>query len=460
MKFYLLETSFGLILFDGNGKIINKETFDLNIEKISDVYLSISKSKQPDSIKGFIEKLNKLNVEEIFIENQDLKNAFSSIITKRLVVASSDVFFKKLRENLEEKFAEIAPGIDQMDLLGDVKKCAELYTREVVKNSSEQNDAHVKYIVDTLDDSVKFINIYATRLREWYGIHFPELTDNLVSDIKLYAGFVTQLGTKDNFTVEKIEAIFKIKKEYAEEIVNRKQYSMGVSLTEIQLKMLQNLSKEVLSLVNFKDELERDLEVLLKDIAPNILTLLGVSLAGKLINLAGGLKPLALMPSSTIQVLGAEKALFRALKTNKDSPKHGIIFMWPQIRSAKYWQRGKISRLIAGKISICAKVDYFKGQYIGDKILKDTELKIQEIQKKFPEPGKKQAQKPRSDMRKGGFGEGQKPRSDMRKGGFGEGETPKYAQKKKEFARNTRNNMSHSKYKKGIQQKGDRQGAN
>jgi len=447
MKCYLLETPIGLVLFDGNGKIINKETFDLNTEKLCALYQSISKSEQADSIKNFMEKLDKLNAEDIIVENQDLKNSISPFVSKKITVASNDIFFKSLRENLQDRITDIT-------ILDYVKQTAELLTRELVKDNSELNDAHVKYIVDTLEDSIKFINVYSTRLREWYAIHFPELTDSLVSDIKLYAGFVSQLGSTENFTVEKIEEIFKIKKEYAEEIVNRKQHSMGVPLTEIQLRMLQSLSKEVLSLIAFKDGLEHDLEILLKDIAPNLLTLLGVSLTGKLINLAGGLKALAVMPSSTIQVLGAEKALFRALKTNKDSPKHGIIYMWAQIRSAKYWQRGKISRLLAGKISICAKLDYFKGQYIGDKILKDTELKIEEIQKKFPEASKKQVQKSKPEARGGSFREG---------------ETPKYAQKKKEFSRNTRNNMARSKYKKGIQprgdqpkgdrQKGERQGA-
>ncbi|MBD3350548.1 MAG: C/D box methylation guide ribonucleoprotein complex aNOP56 subunit, partial [Candidatus Lokiarchaeota archaeon] len=130
--------------------------------------------------------------------------------------------------------------------------------------------------------------------------------------------------------------------------------------------------------------------------------LIGSQLAGKIITMAGGLRDLALMPSSTIQVLGAEKALFRSLRKNADSPKHGIIYTWPEIRGAQYWQRGKISRLLAGKISICSKVDYFKGDYIGDTILKEVKEKIEQIKESFPKPPKKKKRSRKSRRRKKG----------------------------------------------------------
>ncbi|GAG60795.1 unnamed protein product [marine sediment metagenome] len=101
------------------------------------------------------------------------------------------------------------------------------------------------------------------------------------------------------------------------------------------------------------------------------------------------MKKLAFMPASRIQLLGAEKALYRFLKTGEKRPKHGLIFQWNQIRSAKPWIRGKIARVVAGKIGLAAKIDFFSGEFIGEKFAKEIELKINEIEVKYPNPSKK-----------------------------------------------------------------------
>lgn len=108
-------------------------------------------------------------------------------------------------------------------------------------------------------------------------------------------------------------------------------------------------------------------------------------------SLAGGLKELAMMPASTIQVLGAEKALFRHLRTGAKPPKHGVIFQYPAINRSPWWQRGKIARALAGKLAIAARVDYFSGEYIGEELKKELEQRIQEIKEKYPNPPKRKA---------------------------------------------------------------------
>jgi len=95
---------------------------------------------------------------------------------------------------------------------------------------------------------------------------------------------------------------------------------------------------------------------------------------------------MAKLPASTIQVLGAEKALFRALKTKARPPKHGIIFQHPLIHDAKRWQRGKIARALAGKLAIAARVDAFSGKYAGDALKADLEKRIEEITERYEKP--------------------------------------------------------------------------
>ncbi len=233
---------------------------------------------------------------------------------------------------------------------------------------------------------------------------------------------------RDAITADRLISELQVKEEYAKEIEVQAKNSMGGDLTDSQLVAIRIFSKNILILVDFQKSLEKSVNDILKELTPNLFVLLGTQLTGKLISHANGLDRLAKMASSTIQVLGAEKSLFRALRKKTDSPKHGVIYTWPHIRSAKYWQRGKISRLLSGKISICAKVDYFHGDYIGDKILEDVEKKIAEIKERFPEPPKIEKKK----------------------------EMGYSSKSKKELARKKEHHLSKSKYKSGVKKQGRR----
>ncbi|UCH02286.1 MAG: hypothetical protein JSV20_00335 [Candidatus Bathyarchaeota archaeon] len=127
----------------------------------------------------------------------------------------------------------------------------------------------------------------------------------------------------------------------------------------------------------------------MKEIAPNIQNLVGTTLGARLIVLAGGLDNLARKPASTIQVLGAEKALFRSIRTGTKPPKHGIIFQHKAVHQSPRWQRGKIARVLASKIAIAARFDAYNGTYKGNKLKDDFERRLQEIKRKYERPLKK-----------------------------------------------------------------------
>ena len=124
----------------------------------------------------------------------------------------------------------------------------------------------------------------------------------------------------------------------------------------------------------------------MEEVAPNMTSILGPLLSARLISIAGSLDRIAKMPSSTVQVLGAEKALFRSLKTGTRPPKHGIIFQYQPIHAAPKWHRGKIARTLSSKLSIAARMDAFGGEFIGDKLKMQLEKRIAEIQKAYPSP--------------------------------------------------------------------------
>jgi rRNA biogenesis protein Nop56/Nop58 len=130
----------------------------------------------------------------------------------------------------------------------------------------------------------------------------------------------------------------------------------------------------------------------MKEVAPNITALVGPTLGARLLSLAGSLEDLAKMPASTIQVLGAEKALFRALRKKGRPPKHGVIFQYPDIHTSPRWQRGKIARALAAKLAIAARVDQFSGRFIGDKLNEELKKRIEEIKTKYAQPPPKKVQ--------------------------------------------------------------------
>jgi nucleolar protein 56 len=135
----------------------------------------------------------------------------------------------------------------------------------------------------------------------------------------------------------------------------------------------------------------------MEEVAPNTKYLVGSLLGARLIALSGGLMNLAKRPASTIQVLGAEKALFRSLKTGTKPPKHGLIFQHTLLHDAKRWQRGKIARALAGKLAIAARADAFGGRPIGKELKADMDRRIEEIQQKYDQPPPLPVARPRRD---------------------------------------------------------------
>ena len=157
---------------------------------------------------------------------------------------------------------------------------------------------------------------------------------------------------------------------------------MGADLNDQDLEQIRMLCRQYLNLSETRRKIEKYLSEMMKEEAPNISTLTGPILGARLIALAGGLENLAKMPSSTIQVLGAEKALFRSLTTGARPPKHGVLFQHALVHGSKRTLRGKISRLLAGKIAIAARTDVFSGDYIGDELKKALLEKVEEIRKR------------------------------------------------------------------------------
>ncbi len=204
-----------------------------------------------------------------------------------------------------------------------------------------------------LDETNKMINMFYERLSEWYGFYWPEIVER-VNSVEEFSKIV---GKK------------------------RTEQSMGFDLEEKDLKMIGIAGEELKSLISFKEKVSNYIEKLMSEIAPNTSKIAGPLVGAKLISVAGSLKKLAEMPSSTIQVLGAEKALFRHIRKGTKPPKYGILLSHELMHKVKQTNRGKLARLLASKISIAAKIDYYSQgkEKKWEELLKDLEEKVSEL---------------------------------------------------------------------------------
>ena len=276
-----------------------------------------------------------------------------------------------------------------------------------VTEVSESPDLHIIQAINSLDEIDKIANALSSRLREWYGLHFPEL-ENVIDSINGYAQIVLA-GKRDSLTKNVFEdAGFPDSKIEMLSLVASK--SRGGDISEKNLEIVQSMAQQMLNLHKLRKNLEEHVESEMQIVAPNISAILGAAVGARILGRAGSLSRLASMPASTIQVIGAEKALFRSLKTGAQPPKHGILFQHPMVHAAPRWQRGKIARAIAAKAVIAARVDVY-GEGLNDTLLDKLNVRVKEIGKKYENPTEKESKRFDSarqerrdfDRRSGGF---------------------------------------------------------
>ncbi|WP_457612086.1 hypothetical protein, partial [Methanocaldococcus sp.] len=279
-----------------------------------------------------------------------------------------------LRENLFEIGKDLGYFKDYDDFRRKMHSWGEEVTKRLIKSYSHQKDKIIIQVAEAISDLDKVINLLSERLREWYSLYFPEL--NVIDKHELYADLIVKFGRRENFTKAKLKKILPSK--LADRIAKDAKNSMGGELEDEDLEAIIKFAEEVKRLFEKRKELYKYLEKLMNENAPNLTKLAGVTLGAKLINLAGGLDRLAKLPASTIQVLGAEKALFAHLRKNVPPPKHGVIFNHPLIQGSPKWQRGKIARALACKLAIAARADV-NNDYIADFLYEKLMKRVEEI---------------------------------------------------------------------------------
>ncbi|MBD3206703.1 C/D box methylation guide ribonucleoprotein complex aNOP56 subunit [Candidatus Bathyarchaeota archaeon] len=366
MRAIIFETIIGVYALNEEGEILHKALYPRDTKRIAKLIFSQRKGEITEPVSEILDMLKKDEIGEVSSMNSAL---LDTIIEEGFSVqhlSSIDVAVDLQREiakyAMDNGFIE-----DENAFFEFSQEVTTTLAREEVHERLSDRERLLIPTVQLLEELDTTLNNLSGRMREWYGVHFPEL-GRRVDDHQDYAKIITMFGVRDNITVKTLQEM-SLRKRTADQIVEVSKTSMGAPLYDDDRDILRKFAEKNLDLYSFREELSEYIGLLTKEIAPNIAHLAGPTLGAKLIEKAGGLRNMAMMPSSTIQVLGAEKALFRALKSNAKPPKHGLIFQHPYVHNAPRGKRGSHARGLAAKIAIAARADWFSGDFIADDLL-------------------------------------------------------------------------------------------
>ena len=266
----------------------------------------------------------------------------------------SDSSTQELYRAIRNHLPSLIPGLLPQDISTMSLGLSHSLSRHKLKFSPDKVDTMIVQAIALLDDLDKELNTYAMRVKEWYGWHFPEM-GRIVNDNLAYARVILSMGMRT--TAVKADLTEILPEEIETAVKAAAEISMGTEITTEDLENIQALAEQVVSFTEYRQQLSGYLSARMAAIAPNLTALVGDLVGARLIAHAGSLMNLAKSPASTIQILGAEKALFRALKTKHDTPKYGLIYHASLIGQATGKNKGKIARMLATKAALGLRVD-------------------------------------------------------------------------------------------------------
>lgn len=374
MEFYITQCIAGFIAFDEDLQIVDYKLFTED-----EVVSNLIKIEENEILDEEIELINGIKLDsiddKIIIETTKRKSQYKELGNyENIEVKTPNKGGEHLRSNIDKVFEEIGFSKSQDEITQIYEKLA----IHKIKKSSQEEDKLLIQAINSVDDIDESISKLVERIRDWYTIYFPEM--DTISNNETYIKLIAESENREDILENFME-------HFSEEI----EESTGADIEEDDLLMLKSFAESIYSLQKSRKELETYIDNKMEAIAPNLRDLLGSTLGAKLIAHIGSIKRLATYPASVIQIMGAEKAIFRHLKTGERPPKHGLIFQHPSVRGAKWWNRGKIARNLALKITLAVRKDVFSGEY-DPSIAEDYLKKVEQIEKENPFP-KKTSQK-------------------------------------------------------------------
>jgi nucleolar protein 56 len=322
---YIATGIMGAVAFDSSGKVVDRELFPKDAAVIAEKLSQSRSGKLIDEESTLVKRLKTKGIDAVKAGDD------------------SDAAAK-----MRDEFRTIALQLKWAGSQAEINAVLSAVGAAMAKPKLQEvkSDRILMSAIGVSDELDRVINIFVERLREWYGFHFPEGV-RAVADHEKFVGMAAQ-GFREDVKVEGNDDIEKLASN-----------SAGMDFSEDDMAQVKAFAESTLRLFELRDGMRGYIDTSARRFAPNTAAIAGPALALRLLVLAGGLDKLAKMPSSTIQMLGAEKALFRHLKGQGRSPKHGILFSHEMVQNAPHDLKGKVARLVAAKLALASRVDYF-----------------------------------------------------------------------------------------------------
>ena len=357
MECYITYCVKGFLAFNSENELISEKLFPEN--EILNRLADIDDKKIVAEELEIIDEVSK-DYDEILIESNKRKSDYNN---EKITIKNPNPAGEYLRGNYDEF------GLDSEEITEIYRNLA-IYK---IKKESASEDKHLIQAINSIDEIDESISKLIERIREWYALYFPEM--DVIKNNETYIKLISQNKTKEKIVEAKPDA-------FPADIID-----LEDDINPKDIEIMNNYANSIYEMQQTRKNIEEYVDFKMQEIAPNLRLLVGASLGAKLISHAGGLKRLAMYPSSTVQIMGAEKALFRHLKSGDRPPKYGLIYQHPQVRGAKWWNRGKIARMLAGMISHAVRRDVFTKTF-DENVFEEFKSKAEEIEKNNPFPTK------------------------------------------------------------------------
>eukprot|EP00058_Branchiostoma_floridae_P013095 XP_002598583.1 hypothetical protein BRAFLDRAFT_113716 [Branchiostoma floridae] len=332
-------------------KLKHFQKFDDTTEALSAATAAVE-GKMSKTMKKMLKKIvAKEAHEELAVADAKLGNAIKDKLDLQCV---HNTAIAELMRCIKSQVNNLITGLPNKEMAAMALGLAHGLSRYKLKFSPDKVDTMIIQAICLLDDLDKELNNYIMRCKEWYGWHFPELS-KVVTDNLAYAKTVKAIGNRLNTAKTDLSHI--LPEEVEEQVKKAAEISMGVEVAETDIDNITYLCDQVIDITEYRAQLYDYLKSRMMAIAPNLTIMVGELVGARLISHAGSLLNLAKHPSSTVQILGAEKALFRALKTKHDTPKYGLIYHASLVGQSTPKNKGKVSRMLAAKTALAARYD-------------------------------------------------------------------------------------------------------
>jgi nucleolar protein 56 len=361
-KIYIVETLIGVFGVTEDNDVVETVLYPRNAKQISAALERQSSGGVSKEVADAIEKLVQRGFDTFILANRALAETVRKeygFTVEAVDRSGADDF---VRGNLEALAVKHGMVEDAPQFYALSREVATLNARRAVQRAQSERSVIVTQAAQLLNELDKTLNVLSNKLREWYGVHFPELS-RYVDGHRTYAQLINDFGDRADIEEGRLKELGLGRQSAS--IISSAKDSMGAVVSPEDIVEMRRLAEHLLSLYEYRPELESYLASMAAEVAPNLSEVAGPVLAAKLIEKAGSLKKLAMMPSGTIQLLGAEKALFRSKKTKAKPPKHGLIFQHPYVHSKPKKLRGRSARTLASKLAWAARADVFSGNPIG-----------------------------------------------------------------------------------------------